>query len=589
MAYMSAPSSVKEVPLLNEDAFLEKLNKEKKIAREYQERKHLDWNDTYELYRNKVKTNRLTQRQAVNIPLMKETIKTILARIDDPPMVNWKEKSGDEIKEIIYQEKWNEQFKTQRYEWKDILDKKNVLLYGLSTKMLNVSDKGPTLDILDVYDVVFDPMMKPLDIESARFIIRQNLFKSLREILADPRYSEEGKNALKMWALTESAMVQSNSNKEEFEKKMKRLQAMGVDSDEFGQFAGGDVIISLTEHYTLDWNIKTKKFERVVCCYAQDTIELLKKPLKELIGIDLWPFVVWSEDPETNDIYCDSVGDIIRVPNKILNVWFSQLVENRTLKNFNMHWFDATKQGFQPQTYEPGPGRMLPAPGNPYETVMPVATTGLDDTMQAIQMVTAIVERATGATAIEKGVGETKRQTLGEIEILVGKAMERATQMVKFYRGSWDELARKWDALNHANNFKKEKLYRTGRSGKVYEKTVYPADWKSDAGYEPVLSSTSEQEQEATKTIQKFMFVQSQSPENGALRKISQKRQLELLDLTPDELKEIQEEEERLQQQREEAAAQAKAMGQENAQQIQEQEMANSLQQNVNQLKSMAV
>ena len=68
-----------------------RLQKEKKAAIELQERKHDDWNDNYELYRNKVRINRLTQRQAVNIPLMKETVKTLLSKIDDPPEVDWKE------------------------------------------------------------------------------------------------------------------------------------------------------------------------------------------------------------------------------------------------------------------------------------------------------------------------------------------------------------------------------------------------------------------------------------------------------------------------------------------------------------------
>ena len=81
--------------------------KEKKVAREFQERRHLTWDEIYSLYRNKVKTNRLTQRQAVNIPLLKETVKTLLSRIDDPPNVDWQEKSGDEMKEIIYQSIWD--------------------------------------------------------------------------------------------------------------------------------------------------------------------------------------------------------------------------------------------------------------------------------------------------------------------------------------------------------------------------------------------------------------------------------------------------------------------------------------------------
>src|SRR3990167_5166648 len=150
-----------------------KLKAEKKSANEIQQHKHEDWNDNYLLYRNKVKTNRLTQRQAVNIPLMKETIKTLLSKIDNPPQVDWKELSGDEDKEIVFQEIWDTTARERKLELTDILDKKNVLLYGIGTKKLNIDERGITVDALDVYDVVFDPLMSTGDTESARFIIQQ--------------------------------------------------------------------------------------------------------------------------------------------------------------------------------------------------------------------------------------------------------------------------------------------------------------------------------------------------------------------------------------------------------------------------------
>ena len=43
---------------------IERLQLEKKSALELQSRKYDDWDGNYELYRNKVRTNRLTQRQA---------------------------------------------------------------------------------------------------------------------------------------------------------------------------------------------------------------------------------------------------------------------------------------------------------------------------------------------------------------------------------------------------------------------------------------------------------------------------------------------------------------------------------------------
>jgi len=179
---------------------------------------------------------------------------------------------------------------------------------------------------------------------------------------------------------------------------------------------------------------------------------------------------------------------------------------------------------------------------------MPVNISGLDDTLEAINFLTAVVERGTGATAIEKGVGEQKNQTLGEVEILVGKAVERSTNIAKFYRRSWYDFARKWYKLMKANARGKKELFRTGQSGKLYSKTVYRSDWVSEAGFEPIVRSSSEQEQDNVKAIQKWQFLLNMFPTNPALRRIAEKRALEIVDLTPDELKEVEDAEKQMEQ-----------------------------------------
>lgn len=520
---------------------MQRLQTEKKSGVELQERKHTDWDENYELYRNKPKTNRLTQRQAVNIPLMKETIKTLLSKIDDPPNVDWKELGGDQQKQLVYQEVWNQNGRDNNIELIDVLDKKNVLLYGLSVKKLNIAEDGVRISVLDIYDTVLDPLMQPWDMESARFIIHQNIFRSVRDILADDRYTEAGKQDLKIWADTEPGITQGAENKEQWEKKMERLRSMGLTHQDFSHFAGGDRIVNLTEHFTRRWNTKKQKYEKRVVTYADNKIELLDQTLEEALGVDFWPFILWSEDPETNDVYPDSVADLVRTPNKVLNVWFSQLIENRTLKNFQMHWF-MPNQNYTAQTYTPGPGMMLPAPpGDDINKVIkPVEISGLDDTLQAINAVTQIVERGSGATAIDKGTAEKGQQTLGEVQILVGKANERANAMAKFYRLAWYELAVKWNKLMHANAPKFIKLFKVGTNGKAYPKRVYAGDWVSEVGYEPLVKSSSEQEADQTKAIQKWLFVLQQFPDNPVLRQIAQKRELELLDLTPEELKRVE-------------------------------------------------
>ncbi len=538
----ATPSALTEASLK-----LSKLINEKKSGREFQERRHTPWNEIYEFYRNKTKTNRLTQRQSVNVPIMKETIKGCIAKADDAPMMTWREKSGDDMKELIYQEIWEQAYRDNLIELVDIFDKKNVFMYGISTKFLNLTKKGVTINVLDCYDVLYDPQMNPLDVETARFIVRQNIFRRLRDVIADDRYTQSGRDKLKDFYASEKGLIQGAKNREQLEKKIERLKSMGVTNNNFAFFEGGDVIVNLTEHFTELWDPEEKKFKRHVVVQADDSCELMDDLLTDVIGVDFWPFEPLYEDGETNDVYPDGVGDLILTPNKIVNAWFSQMAENRTLKNFQMHWFDATKDGYVPQTYEPGPGRMLPAPGNPNETIMPVEISGLDDAFDSINFVINMVERATGITAIEKGEPEKGEQTLGEIQILVGKATERAKTISKFYRTSWYKTAKKWDAMMQANDFEAFTLYKTGPNNKVYEKKVTNKEWKSEAGYEPTVASSSEQEAEQFRNLQKWSFVLKQFPQNKVLARIAQQRQLKLLDLTPAELKEVEEEQESIQ------------------------------------------
>ncbi len=569
------------------DEILTRLTSEKEVARTFQERRHEQWNDNYELYRNKVQLNRLTQRQAVNIPLMKETIKTILSKIDDPPMVSWKELSGDNEKEIIMQEKWNSSYDEQNFEGIDIQDKKTVLLYGRGFKKLNW-DSGFKVGALDIFDIVIDPLVDPLDIETARFLIHQNIFKTLRQILAEKRYSAEAKSQLKTYLSSTDAIIQANENKEELEKKQERLEAMGVDSSDFEEFSAGDVIVNLCEHYTRMWNDKKKVYEWKVYVYADDKVMLLQDTLDNLLGVDFLPFVSWGEDIETQDIWSDGPADLVRTPNKVLNVWFSQMIENRTLKNFQMHWYDATIQGYSPQTYEPGPGRMLPSPGRPSEVIMPVEISGLDDTLAQIDFLTKVVERGTAATATEKGEMESKQVRVAEIEIAIGKAMERTLAMAKFYRRAWQELAMKWYRIHEANEGDNHKttLYKVSSKGNIWPKEVSGKDWKSKAGYKALVQSSSEQEQEKTKGIQKFMFLRQQFPDNPALAKIAQRRMLEMADLTAEEMREIEDYEKKKAEMPQQPAMPQQPEQPQNKEEIQ---MAQQLQTKANEVSQMAI
>jgi hypothetical protein len=524
-----------------------KLNLEVEVASEFQEKKWDHWRDNIQFYRDFVETNRLTQRQAVNYPLMKETVKTILAKIDDPPQIKFKcleEKELGADKEIVLDEIWDYYSDLLNYEGLDLLDKKNVLLCGRSFKKLNFLDRKFYTEVLDNYDILVDPKTNPLDIETARFVIHQHIFKPLKEIVNNDKYTKEGKAELKGYLDTGGGIIKSAEAKESLDKKREALKNLGVENwDEFG---AADAIVELKEHYTYIWDKKQKKFIRHIIIYALDSIELFNKPLEEVLGVDFYPFVTWGSDVDVSDFWSDSEGDTARVPNKILNIWLSQLLENRTLLNYGMYWYDASNPNFSPQSFTPKPFGQYPVPGNPNDIMKQVAIPDLRGSIEEMEFIRGIVERATSTPPVQKGVMEKKQVTLGEIQLTMGKSEERIIGLAKSYRKAWKQFAEKWYKIMDANVALTDmvELYKKDNKGRMWGKEVKGKDWKSKAGYNVEVLSTSEQEGEKTSAIQKWAALQAQFPENMALQKLAKRRILENMDVTQEEIKEVMAEEE---------------------------------------------
>src|ERR1017187_822299 len=150
---------------------------------------------------------------------------------------------------------------------------------------------------------------------------------------------------------------------------------------------------------------------------------LYGKPLTELLGVDFYPFITWADDPERNDFYSDGVADIVRIPNQVLNVWFSQLVENRTLRNFGMHFFDSTaNENWLPGAWTPEAWGFYPLPGKPSDILQSVEIPDLSESLDEMQFIKNMVGSAPAATSVKTGDVDKNKVTLGEIELVTQAA-----------------------------------------------------------------------------------------------------------------------------------------------------------------------
>lgn len=537
---------------------LTKFKAEKTAGINYQKRRHEQWRDTYDLYRDIVHINALTQRQAVNIPIMKETKRTLLSRTDEPPSVFFdclEEGEKGREKEIVINEQWQDDYDRCNFEAIDILEKNNVLLEGRTFKVLNWVDGKFSCEVPDNLDIVIDSKTSPIDVETARYFTRLHIFKTLREILANPKYSETGKQELKT-SLQADAIggILTFAKDDTQDAKDKILQDLDITN--FDELKANDVLIELNEHFTHIWDAKAEKWIRYVQVWAKDCALLYNKTLKDTLGIEFWPITSWADDLDNKDLWNDGIGDTVRTPNKIANIYFSSWLENREYKNLSMYWY-LPIAGYNPQTFEPEPFGQYPAPlikkpDGSYMTIeevlKQVQVNSLEDSMVAIDFLIRLCERATAATAIEKGFGEKKSITLGEVEELVAKSSERIVAMAKFYRRGWKEFAWKWLKITEANANDEDaiKLYKKAADGSWFEKEVFKKDWASEKGYKVRVQSSSEQEAEQTEGLNKLITVKNQMPNNRALDKVVNKRLIDYLKLTPDEVKAIEDEQKQL-------------------------------------------
>ena len=532
------------------------LSDNKDSGYEYRRRRQNDWKESYTLYRDKVTINRLTQRQSVNLPLMKQTIRTLLKDVDDMPVLYFENLDNDKDAEIFQNEYWKWTMDYNHMELKDIIDKRQVFLFGRSFDQMQIEDGKIKMTIQDPEDILVDRYMDPADLDSSRFLIHTHIFVPMSVIENNPDYDKKAVANLKLWQTTNDGLIAIKDNAEMLIEKNQKMADMGL--SDVNEPTLGETIVELSMHFC--YHKEGDKDEELYLYVEADGQQiLLKKRLEEVIGStpdhywrNHFPYNTWADDLDRQDFWSDGIGDIVRTPNKVINSWFSQLTENRTLRIFGMNFYDATKEGFNPQTYEPVPGGWYPLPGKPSDVYQKVDIPDLSESLDEMTFVITMLEKATGATATQQGVQTANKTTLGEVELALGEAKARVKGMSKFYTAAWKSRGEKFLKMIEAAPEKLDavKIYKKGRNtSAMFSREIEPKDWVTKSGYGVKIWSQEEKNDEDTKGLEKLMNAVMIMPGNPKLLEIQQRKVLEFAGLTPDEINEVMSIEEIKQQQ----------------------------------------
>ena len=535
------------------DPEINKLRLNKQSGYNYRERRAEFWTENYTLYRDMVAYNRLTQRQTVNVPLMKQTIRTLLKDVDDMPVLYFENLDNDKQAEVLQNEHWNKTVEYNRLEQQDIIDKKQDMFFGRTFDQMQIANGMVNIDIIDPEDILVDRYMNPHDIDSVRFLIHMHIFVPLSTIEDNPDYDKKKIKELKKWHATDEGLKKSASNQESLQDKDQKMADLGVQDVDTPVL--GETYVEITLHFNYDKKDSKSDEEFFLTVEADDYNTLMKKPLEEVIGKtedNFWrthiPYNTWADDVDKQDFWTDGVADICRTPNKILNTWFSQLVENRTLRSLGMHYYNSNLEGFAPQTYSPIAWGWYPIPvpqgGTIKDVMQKVDIPDLSESLDEMKYIQEMAEKATGAVTTLQGVQTERQTTLGEVELSMGEAKERIKGMSKFYTQVWKDRAQKYLKLIEAAPEKLDTLtiHKKGKNtDNIFTREISPKDWMTKTGYTYKVWSQDEKKANDSQSIEKLNVAVMAMPGNPKLMDVYHRKLLEFADLSPEDVNAIME------------------------------------------------
>jgi len=510
--------------------------RDKDASIKFKERRFAQWNESYSLYRDKVNTNRLTQRQPVNIPIIRETIQTWISKIDEAPKLKFetRDKSNkDKDAEIVMNELYSYHYDKLKLDILDNAEKKIVGLQGRGFKKIGISKGEIFIDLIDPYDIEIDPRVNPIDIETANYVIHTHIYRSLREILANKNYTEEGKAQLKQFLDTKRGILKATEDEQSYQLRKERLENLGVTN--FDDYGATDVIVELNESYKLVWSEEANSFVRHIRTIATDSVVLSDKPLKEAIGIRNLPIVTWASDPDAVDFWSDGIADNVRQINKVVNMYFSQDLENRTYRNFGMYFFNTMNGTFQPRAFEPKPFGMYGLPGNPAEIMKQVEINPLGDVTNNIAYLKDMIQSSVAQTAIERGEKQPGEQTLGQVQLSLQNSQGRNSVVSKNYRRAWKELGKLYYDLLKNNNIISVTLFKKGEDDNYQSKNVFSTDYITPQGYEVKVEVEAEANMADDFDLKKIAYIKNSFANNPKALMAAKQKELEVVNLFNEE------------------------------------------------------
>ena len=502
---MTVEEKLDNIKLTDEDIILQ-VEREYQNSLEYRRPRIKDWHANEDmLYGRKPIT--LSKRSNIDLRLMKGFEDTLLSKIKEPLTIKFgptEDADTRKARKVTALFELETSPAKQNWRYKDLLGKKLALPSGRCISKVYATAKPYKhhRDPIDHYDFLIDPLAGGYDIELARYLGQDNIFKSRYDLQNNKSYDKARVKELIESTSESDTDVTDNQYKE----KQNRLAVIGLNGSDYN--AQKDGLFKLLEWYT---TINGKRW--YILCSLDKKIIIKRKPWEEMTkadeesGLPLWPFSSWAYYPDLFNFWSQSPMDSVREIFQTRNIVINQAIDNNEAKNKPMKSFDP-KVYTNSALLEYEPDRNIPvASGQDPKTGLFIhETADIYDPKLLNDVLEDIASKVTGVTPASQGVAQ-------------------GSQKVGIYYGDQQEVANRMSLFEESYfmaDIHSAQLYLNGLLDKLDEDRAVKmigtngVEWdklkKEDLGqYDIMISGGSTQEKlDAIKMKQKADFVTRQ-------------------------------------------------------------------------------
>lgn len=387
----------------------------------------------------------------VMLPKMQGFVDTLLSKVDSPPIIKYgQQDEADLIKAQLLTAFYEVQSKTNRWDFKDLLLKKNAILYGRAhakyfSESLPGSGYRSYLEIVDFYDFLIDPNGGGEDTEHARNLGANNIYLSeaeLRTGVKEGYYIKSGVDKVLKNAPT------GGSIDEEEEAKQNRFVVLNLE---------GRMMERSNDYKFFEWCTTSEADgKRYYLLFDFDSGVAIRAGLlrDEVSKSDLWPYMSWATNPDAAEHWTPGPADAVREIFMAQTVAVNQMLDNADLINDPYRFID-TSIVQSPSLLRSRRNRLIPLKkgADATKAVHFAEVPPIETSEKVYNMLDSIAQLESGVTAATRGSAEEEKVGIYEgnqqnVSDRLGLYNKSYAQFyvdfgTRFMWGSWENMTTK--------------------------------------------------------------------------------------------------------------------------------------------------